>query len=127
MKYIVTSSKTVDQASSDFETAVSNHGFGILHTYDLKFTLIGKGIPFENEVRIYEICNPMRAAEVLAADMEMNLALPCRVSVYEKDSQTQIGMISPSVMLSMLSDAPELDEVAASVEKSIMAMIQDAK
>ena len=69
----------------------------------------------------------MRAAEVLAADMEMNLALPCRVSVYEKDSQTQIGMISPSVMLSMLSDAPELDEVAASVEKSIMAMIQDAK
>ena len=127
MKYIVTSSKTVDQASSDFETAVSNHGFGILHTYDLKATLIGKGIPFENEVRIYEICNPMRAAEVLAADMEMNLALPCRVSVYEKDSQTQIGMISPSVMLSMLSDAPELDEVAASVEKSIMAMIQDAK
>ncbi len=127
MKYIVTSSKTVDQASSDFETAVSNHGFGILHTYDLKSTLIGKGIPFENEVRIYEICNPMRAAEVLAADMEMNLALPCRVSVYEKDSQTQIGMISPSVMLSMLSDAPELDEVAASVEKSIMAMIQDAK
>ena len=126
MKYIVTSSKTVDQASSDFEKAVSNHGFGILHTYDLKATLIGKGIPFENEVRIYEICNPMRAAEVLAADMEMNLALPCRVSVYEKDSQTQIGMISPSVMLSMLSDAPELYEVAASVEKSIMAMIQDA-
>jgi len=127
MKYIVPSSKTVDQASTDFETAVSNHGFGILHTYDLKATLNGKGISFDNEVRIYEVCNPKRAAEVLAVDMEMNLALPCRVSVYEKDGQTQIGMISPSAMLSMLSDAPALDDIAASVEKSIKAMILEAK
>ena len=69
----------------------------------------------------------MRASEVLAADMEMNMALPCRVSIYEQDGNTLIGMISPSAMLSMLSDAPGLDEIANQVESSIKTMIQEAK
>jgi len=127
MKYIVKSKKTVDQAATDFEAAVSRNGFGVLHTYDLKATLNSKGIPFSNELRIFEICNPMRASEVLAADMEMNMALPCRVSVYEQDGNTLIGMISPKAMLSMLSDAPGLEEVANQVESSIKTMIQEAK
>jgi uncharacterized protein (DUF302 family) len=127
MKYIVTSEKTVDQAAQDFAEAVAHHSFGVLHTYNLKETLNNKGIPFENELRIFEICNPMRASEVLAADMEMNMALPCRVSVYEQDGKTHIGMISPKAMLSMLSDAEGLDDVAESVEDSIRAMIDEAK
>ena len=127
MKYIVKSAKTVDQAATDFEAAVTRNGFGVLHTYDLKATLNSKGIPFSNEIRIFEICNPMRASEVLAADMEMNMALPCRVSVYEQNGNTLIGMINPSAMLSMLSNAPALDEVATQVETSIKTMIQEAK
>lgn len=127
MKTILTSTKSVDQAAADFTEAVTRNGFGVLHTYDLKATLNGKGIPFEHELRIFEICNPMRASEVLSADMEMNMALPCRVSVYEQDGQTKIGMINPSSMLSMLSDAPELDSIAQQVESSIITMMQEAK
>ena len=127
MKHIVKSQKSVEQASKDFEAAVSRNGFGVLHTYDLKATLNSKGIPFENELKIFEICNPLRASEVLAADMEMNMALPCRVSVYQQDGSTCIGMISPSAMLGMLSKAPGLEEVADSVEASIKTMMDEAK
>ena len=127
MKYIVKSQKSVDQVATDFEAAVTRNGFGVLHTYDLKATLNNKGVPFSNELRIFEICNPMRAAAVLDADMEMNMALPCRVSIYEQDGNTLIGMISPSAMLSMLSDAPGLKSIADQVESEIKKMIQEAK
>ena len=127
MKYIVSSDKTPDQATEDFVEAVSRNGFGVLHTYDLKEILNGKGFPLEPEVRVFEICNPARASEVLASDLEMNMALPCRVSIYEKDGKTQIGMINPSSMLSMLSDAPELTEIATSVENTIKVMIDEAR
>ena len=127
MKYIVTTPKSADQASEDFVESVTRNGFGVLHTYNLKEILNGKGFPLEPEVRVFEICNPARAAEVLASDLELNMALPCRVSIYEKDGQTQIGMINPSSMLSVLSDAPELNEIALDVENTIKTMIDETK
>jgi len=44
MRYVVTSNKSVDQAVADLETAVRENGFGVLHQYDLKQTLAGKGV-----------------------------------------------------------------------------------
>jgi uncharacterized protein (DUF302 family) len=64
---------------------------------------------------------------VLAADMGMNVALPCRVSVYEDGGQTRIGMVKPTAMLASLSDSPELKRVAAEVELAITRMIDAAK
>mgnify|MGYP001599548806 CR=1 FL=1 len=127
MKYIITSDKNADQASDDFVESVSRNGFGVLHSYNLKEILTGKGFPLEPEVRVFEICNPARAAEVLASDMEMNMALPCRVSIWEKDGKTHIGMINPSSMLSMLSEAPELEDIATSVENTIKTIMDETK
>jgi uncharacterized protein (DUF302 family) len=59
--------------------------------------------------------------------MSMNLALPCRVSVYTDNGQTKIGMIKPAAMLSMLSDSSELMAVAQEVEETTMAIIDQAK
>ena len=39
MYYIVETQKTFDQASADLESAVKNHGFGVLHIHDLGTTL----------------------------------------------------------------------------------------
>ena len=127
MKYIVDSKKPVEQAALDLQEAVKRHGFGVLHTYNLTETLKTKGAPIAQECRILEICNPGQAQKVLNADMSMNMALPCRVSVYEQDGTTRIGMISPKAMLGMLSDAPALAGVADQVEQSLRAMIDEAR
>lgn len=127
MKYIVASSKTVDQAVSDLEDSVKRHSFGVLHSYDLKQTLQGKGIELKNECRILEICNPQKAKSVLDSDMSMNMALPCRVSVYSEDGETKIGMILPKAMLSAMSDSASLMEVAEEVEAAMLSMIEEAK
>lgn len=127
MKHMVETAKSVPQAADDLEAAVKRHGFGVLHVYDLKETLARKGAPIDNECRILEICNPEKAREVLNEDMSMNLALPCRVSVFEEGGRTRIGLLSPRATLALLSDAPELAALADEVETAIKAMIDEAK
>jgi uncharacterized protein (DUF302 family) len=127
MRYIVSSDKSVDQATTDLEEAVRRNGFGVLHQYDLKKTLAGKGVELPHECRILDVCNPQQAARVLTADMGMNVALPCRISVYEEGGQTRIGMVKPTAMLASLSDSLELRRVAEDVERAIARMIDSAK
>ncbi|HEY7841349.1 MAG TPA: DUF302 domain-containing protein, partial [Gammaproteobacteria bacterium] len=95
MYYIVDSSKTFEQASADLDAAVKRHGFGVLHVHDLGGTLRAKGFDFPEQCRVFEVCNPGQAAKVLATDMRLNMALPCRISVYTERGGTKIGLILP--------------------------------
>ena len=127
MYYRVETSKTFEQAASDLDIAVKHHGFGVLHVHDIGNTLRSKGIDFEEECKVFEVCNPNQAAKVLASDMRLNMALPCRISVFTENGQTRIGLIKPEAMLASLSDDPELKEVAREVENKTIQMVDDAK
>lgn len=127
MYYIVETSKSFEQAAADLEAAVKLHGFGVLHIHDLGRTLRSKGIAFAEECRVLEVCNPMQAAKVLATDMRLNMALPCRISVFTEKGRTQIGLIKPLQMLSALSQDPALVDVAKEVEQQTIQMVNDAR
>ena len=71
MYYIVDTPKTFTQAAADLEAAVVAHNFGVLHVHDLGGTLRSKGIAFEEQCKIFEVCNPMQAAKVLQTDMRL--------------------------------------------------------
>jgi len=79
-----------------------------------------------NSIYSFEVCNPHQAAKVLGEDMDLNMALPCRVSVYEKAGKNYIGMISPRAMLAQLSDSITLEIVAQEVEETIIVAINEA-
>ena len=127
MKYIVTSKKSIDQAAEDLKQSVLKHKFGVLHIHNIKETLNNKGVDFSNECRIFEVCNPQKAKDVLSSDMSLNMALPCRISVYEDNGETKIGMIKPSALLASLSDSDSLKKVAKEVEDISIEIINDAK
>ena len=127
MKYIVNSSKSVKQAVDDLQQAVVDHDFGVLHIHNLKATLNSKGIDFGPECQILEICNPHQANKVLTQEMDINMALPCRISVYEDNGQTLIGMLRPEQLLAQLSESDVLTEVARDVEETSIAIIQQAR
>lgn len=127
MYYIVETDKSFDQASKDLESAVQRHGFGVLHVHDLGATLRSKGIAFDEQCKVFEVCNPGQAARVLSTDMRLNMALPCRISVYSEKGRTKIGLISPVQMLSMLSQDAALAPVAAEVETKTIQMVDEAK
>jgi uncharacterized protein (DUF302 family) len=127
MYYTVTSPKSFEQAAADLDVAVKRHGFGVLHVHDLGATLRSKGIAFANECRVFEVCNPGQAAKVLASDMRLNMALPCRISVYTDQGRTHIGLIKPVQMLAALSDDPALALVAREVEDKTRLMVDEAR
>lgn len=62
MYYIVETAKSFTQATTDLETAVKTHGFGVLHIHDLGATLRSKGIAFSEQCKVFEVCNSGQAA-----------------------------------------------------------------
>lgn len=126
MYYISNTNKSFEAAAEDLEKAVTDNGFGVLHVHDLGNTLRSKGIDFKEECKVFEVCNPVQANKVLSSDMKLNMALPCRISVYTEGGKTKIGLIRPEEMLSGLSEDPEIKEVAAEVEEKTIKMVDEA-
>lgn len=127
MYYIVDTPKSFDQASTDLEAAVKRHQFGVLHVHDLGNTLRGKGVDFKDECKVFEVCNPGQAAKVMGFDMRLNMALPCRISVYTEHGQTRIGLIKPAAMLAGLSQDAALLQIANEVEAQTLQMVDEAR
>jgi len=127
MYYIVETNKSFNQASTDLESAVKSHGFGVMHIHDLGNTLRSKGITCNEECKVFEVCNPGQAAKVLSTDMRLNMALPCRISVFTEQGKTKIGLIRPIQMLSALSQNADLLQVAKEVEEKTIQMVDEAK
>jgi len=127
MYYIVETEKSFNQASTDLDLAVKRLGFGVVHVHDLGSTLRSKGIAFEEECKVFEVCNPGQAAKVLSTDMRLNMALPCRISVFTDKGKTKIGLIKPAQMLSTLSQDAALVQVAKEVEEKTIQMVDEAK
>ena len=127
MYYIVDSQKSFEQAATDLEAAIKRNNFGVLHIHDLGAILRSKGIQFGEQCRVFEVCNPKQAEIVLSVDMRLNMALPCRISVYTEKGKTKLGLIKPQAMLLDLSQDPAVIQVAKEVEEKTIQMIDEAK
>ncbi|SFR62587.1 DUF302 domain-containing protein [Thiomicrospira sp. ALE5] len=126
MYYVLNTGKTFEQACEALNAAVVAIPFGVLHVHDLGATLRSKGFDFAEECRVFEVCSPAAASKVLAADMHLNMALPCRISVFTEQGQVKIGMIEPIQVLNMLSDDPAIKAVATDVQTKLSQAIEQA-
>ena len=127
MYYIVDSKKSFEVAAADLESAVKRHAFGLMHVHDMGSTLRSKGVLFEDECKVFEICDPVQASKVLSIDMRLNMALPCRISIYTDKEKLRIGMIKPIEMLSALSQDAALIKLANEVEEQMIQIIDETK
>ena len=125
MLYVKETQGTVEAIGQRLEEAVKAHKFGVIGVIDLKGKMTEKGVEFRNACKIYEVCNPMRAKQVLEKDMSIATALPCRIAVYEEKGRVKIATMLPTEALGLFS-VPELAPVAQEVEKEIKAMIDEA-
>lgn len=126
MLYKIATSKSVPQAFEDLQAALKQHAFGLLHHYDLREILKSKGFDLPNACLILEVCNPAQAAAVLGLDMAINMALPCRISIYEDQGRTWIGMLPPTEQLQLISDDARIGQTAKEVDASLRAIIDAA-
>lgn len=100
------------------------HGFGVLGVHDLKQKLISKGVAFDSECRVFEVCNPQKAKQVLSQSLAVSTALPCRISVYEQDGVVVLASLKPTGLLAMF-DIPGAADTADQVEKTLLAIMDE--
>lgn len=114
---------SVDEAIQKVTAELSEEGFGVLTTIDVKATLKKK---LDEDVRPYTIlgaCNPQIAHRALQEEAELGLLLPCNVIVYEsQDGHTVVAAVDAKRMLSVVEN-PELDGAAQEVTRRLKAVL----
>jgi uncharacterized protein (DUF302 family) len=124
MLKVVESRRTVQEVEQVFAEVCARHKFGVLGTINLRQKLNEKGIAFDRECLVFEVCNPQQAKKVLDDNIAISTALPCRISVYEEGGKTKIATIKPTALLGLFPN-PELKPVAQEVEHTIIQIMQD--
>ena len=125
MLYTIHSNKNLNEIETALHESAARNKFGILATHDLRETMKKKGVEFNSDCRIYEVCNPVQAKRVLEANGAVSTALPCRISVYAADGGYTIATLLPTALMKMFGEAA-LEPVAQEVEQVIRAMMQEA-
>ncbi len=125
MIHVKSTTKSVEEVAQALEAVVPAHKFGLLHTHDMKATMANKGVEFGPECRVFEVCNPHHAAAVLGENIEVNLALPCRIGVWNDGGQTKVGTLLPTQLMGIFGDSPTMAKTAAEVEEVMLAIIDD--
>jgi uncharacterized protein (DUF302 family) len=108
---------------ADVRDVLKEQGFGIITEIDVQATVkekLGRDRP---PYVILGACNPTFADQVLEADPEMGLFMPCNVVVYEDPAGTRVSAVDPSVMLEMAGDSG-LVGVAAEVRRRLLAAVE---
>lgn len=110
--------RPLDQVCARLPEVAQQHRFGVLGTHDLKEKMVSKGVPFERECRVYEVCNPQQAKSVLEHEMDVATALPCRIAVYQDGAETVLATLKPTMLLGLFGTEPARG-AAAEVERVI--------
>jgi uncharacterized protein (DUF302 family) len=125
--YIVESDKSFYEATFDLEPVIQRLGFVILHVHDLGDTLRRKDSEFDDDCKVFEICNYRQFEKLLAIDMRLSTALPWRISVFTENGATRIGLIRPAPMLAALGENAGLSRLAKAIEEKLIQIVDESR
>ncbi|MBT8140818.1 MAG: DUF302 domain-containing protein [Gammaproteobacteria bacterium] len=132
MYYFASTSKSFEQALKDLTKNVKAHGYSILHVHDFaeifktkRVVFDAKDPGFQELCQVFEVCNASQARRVMENDMRLNMALPCRISVYTENRKVKVGMLSPQKLINQLSDNAVVKEIAREVDATLRQVIDE--
>ena len=103
------------------------HKFGVLGVHDLKEKMTSKGVPFDRECRVFEVCNPQQAQTILNGNISVSAALPCRISLYREGARTVLATIDPDALLALFGPpAGAASTIAADVRNELVVIMDEA-
>jgi uncharacterized protein (DUF302 family) len=113
------------QALELARAVLKDHGFGVVTELDVQQTMQEK---LDKEYRPYVIlgvCNPHFAHDVLEAEPDLGLMLPCNVAVYQEAPGEQIIEAVSPLAIVQVADNPEVAAVAAVVQTKLEAAMEE--
>ena len=124
--YTVKTQKNIDDVIVSLTEKLKEISFGVLETLDFKKILSDKGLEFSDNYKMLEVCNPQLAKQVLEANPDLGLLLPCTIAVYQKDNKKFISLARPTSLLSMASDQ-NLKFTGEDIENNLIRIIDGIK
>ena len=121
----VDSVKSLEQIREDLPKACADHKFGVLGMHDLKAKMREKGIDYDGECLVFEVCNPLKAKRVLEENQEIATLLPCRIAAYRTgEGSTRLSTLRPTKLVELFPG--DLEAVAREVEEALSAIMDQA-
>ncbi len=122
-QYIKNSSKSVQEVVDTICQKAANFKFGVLHIHNIKQTLNSKGVDFDEECQILDICNPNIAKQFLMANSNLASILPCKISVYSKNNQTSVVMNLVEDLVSPIQE--DMIPLAKTTQETLQQLINE--
>ncbi len=124
--HTVKTEKSIDSVIADLTESLKEIGFGVLETLDFKKILSDKGLEFADNYKLMEVCKPHLAKQVLEANPDLGLLLPCTIAVYQKNKENFISLARPTSLLSMASD-DNIQISGEDIENGLIKVIENTK
>lgn len=125
-EYTVETNKDLDSIVNDLKTSLKEKGFGVMAVLDFKAILREKGLEFNDEYRLLEVCNPKAAKSALETDPKVGLLLPCTIAVYKENRKTKVSLLKPTKLLEILPNE-KLKSLGKDIEPQLKETIDNAK
>lgn len=120
--YTVETNKNIKEAISSLEKSLKEEKFGVLWMFDIKEKLQEKGLDFEHDYLVLEVCNPHEAERVLKQNLLVGYFLPCKIVVYNDNGKTKIGMPRPTALINLVNNN-EIKKLAKDIEERLVNCI----
>jgi len=121
--YTVATDKNMEEVIQSLEENLKQEKFGVLWKFDIKEKLQEKGLDFDKEFKVLEVCNPQEAQRVLNENEMAGYFLPCKIVVFENQGKTKIGMPKPTALISLLNDE-KMKQLAQDIENRLISCIK---
>jgi uncharacterized protein (DUF302 family) len=107
-----------EEAVAKVKEALKSEGFGVLTEIDVRKTLKEKLNRDFPRYIILGACNPPLAHQVLQAEPEVGVFLPCNVLVYEEGGKTVISAMDPEAIMVIVQNE-KVGQVAKQVRQKM--------
>ena len=114
---------SVNSVKAQLAEKAKQLGFGILGSYEFKKILTEKGFAIEQDITVYELCNPAGAQKALKSMLDISVYLPCRLSIYEENGVTTLATIGIEDMLQTVNVDEEFKKHMSEIFQKISALM----
>lgn len=125
--YTVTTENSVEEAIEQVKESLQEIQFSVLWETNITNNLHDKGLTeITSNYHVLEVCNAKEAERVLLQNEEAVYFLPCKITVFEKEGKTHIGLPRPTVLMQPLNDS-QLQKYLETIEERLIEAVNRSK
>lgn len=113
-----------DEVAQRLEGSIVANDLGILQVHDFGRLLRARGMALEHHCRVYEVCNPRLAAQLIDIDPGLAHVLPCRISMHDRGGVTTVTTPMPSALMTEFSHAADVARLARAFEAGLQRVLR---